>query len=327
MLGTVFGFIGFGSYSLFHGFTGFMVAEILLGIGQSFISGSDSAMLYDTLYDLKKEKRYIKYEGGISAAGNFAESVAGVIIFLLILFGMKTYRTAYFIQTAVAFAAIPAAMMMTEPLRHKKLVPENPLKILEIVRYALLRNKPLSRYILFSSIIGFSTLSMAWFAQVYFFKVNLRESLFPVFWTLLNLTVGLGSLRAYRIERYLGTGRTVLVILVFIASGFFLNGIFIGIPAIALFFVFYFFRGLATPVLKDYINRITTSDIRATVLSVRSLVIRILFFLIGPLLGWFSDNISLRLALLSCGMTILIAGSYTVLLIFKDLRNQSSMIP
>jgi hypothetical protein len=303
-----------------------MVAEILLGIGQSFISGSDSAMLYDTLYDLKKEKKYMKYEGSISATGNFAESMAGVVIFLLILSGMKTYRIAYYIQTVVAFAAIPAAIMLTEPLRHKKLVPANPLRILEIIRYALLRNKTLSRYILFSSIIGFSTLSMAWFAQVYFYKVNLHESLFPVFWTLLNLTVGLGSIRAYRIERYLGIRRTVLIILLFIAAGFFLNGIFISIPAISLFFVFYFFRGLATPVLKDYINRITTSDIRATVLSARSLVIRILFFLIGPLLGWFSDHISLRTALLSCGMTILVAGGFITLLIYKDLKNQSSKI-
>ena len=318
ILGTFFGFVGFGSYSLFHGFTGFMVAEILLGIGQSFISGSDSAMLYDTLYDLRKEKNYMKYEGRISAAGNFAESIGGIVIFMLIFLGMKTYRIPYYIQTAVAFAAIPAAIMLAEPLRHKKLVPKNPLKILEIIKYALLKNKPLSRNIFFSSIIGFSTLSMAWFAQIYFYRVNLRESLFPVFWTLLNLTVGLGSVRAYRIEKYLGIRKTIFMILIFITSGFFINGIFISIPAISLLFIFYFFRGIATPVLKDYINRITTSDIRATVLSVRSLLIRILFFLIGPLLGWFSDHISLRMALLTCGTTIFITGGFTVLLIFKN---------
>ncbi len=323
ILGSFFGFVGFGSYALFHGFTGFMIAEILLGTGQSFISGSDSAMLYDTLYDLGEEKKYMKQEGRISAVGNFAESLGGVIVFLLIILGMKTYRIPYFIQTGVAFAAIPAAILLAEPHRHKKLVPENPLKIPEIIRHALLKNKPLSLYIVFSSIIGFSTLSMAWFAQIYFFRVHLHESLFPVFWTLLNLTVGLGSVRAYRIERVMGVRKTVLIILIFIAAGFFLNGIFISIPAISLFFIFYYFRGIATPVLKDYINRITTSDIRATVLSLRSLIIRLLFFIIGPALGWISDRINLRTALLTCGFTVLLTGTVTVLLILNKTPKES----
>ncbi len=321
ILGTFFGFVGFGSYSLFYGFTGFMIAEILLGIGQSFISGSDSAMLYDTLLDSGNEKKYMKYEGRISAAGNFAESLAGIIIFFMIFFGMNSYRIPYYMQTLVALAGIPAAFLLHEPKKHKHLMPEQPSKIMEIVRYSLVKNKILRNYILFSSIIGFSTLSMAWFAQIYFYKVHLNQTLFPVFWMLLNLTVGIGSVRAYRIEKMMGLKKTILLILIFIASGFFLNGIFISIPAISLLFVFYFVRGFATPVLKDYINRLTASNIRATVLSVRSLIIRLLFSALGPLLGLLSDKISLRLALLSCGFTVLLTGGITVMGILLSARN------
>ncbi|RPI41295.1 MAG: MFS transporter, partial [Bacteroidetes bacterium] len=45
IMGSVFGTLGFMTYSLSHGFTGFLVAEVILGIGQSCISGADSAML------------------------------------------------------------------------------------------------------------------------------------------------------------------------------------------------------------------------------------------------------------------------------------------
>ncbi|MFO7655792.1 MAG: MFS transporter [Bacteroidales bacterium] len=320
LLGALFGFFGFGTYSLFHGFSGFIMAEILLGIGQSFISGSDSAMLYDTLLDSGKAKKYMKYEGRISAAGNFAEASAGLVIFLLIFSGMSTYRIPYYLQTFVALMAIPAALLLTEPGRHKNLVPVKLARLFDIVKYALFENKPLRNHIIFSSIIGFSTLTMAWFAQIYFYRVHLNESLFPVFWTLLNLTVGIGSVRAYRIEKYLGMKKTVLLVLLFISSGFFLNAIFLSIPAILLLFVFYFVRGIATPVLKDYINRLTTSDIRATVLSVRSLIIRILFSAIGPLLGWMSDNISLRMALLMCGFTVLLTGGITIAAILRSIK-------
>ena len=63
---------------------------------------------------------------------------------------------------------------------------------------------------------------------------------------------------------------------------------------LATLLLFYFCRGIATPVLKDYINRITTSDIRATVLSIRSLLIRAFFAIIGPLFGYLADHFSLE---------------------------------
>ncbi len=39
-------------------------------------SGSDSALLYDILQEAKKEKDYLKIEGRLISAGNFAEAVA-----------------------------------------------------------------------------------------------------------------------------------------------------------------------------------------------------------------------------------------------------------
>ncbi|HKL37818.1 MAG TPA: hypothetical protein VJ876_02920, partial [Bacteroidales bacterium] len=70
---------------------------------------------------------------------------------------------------------------------------------------------------------------------------------------------------------------------------------------------FYLLRGVATPVLKDYINRIADSHTRATVLSVRNFAIRVLFAGIGPFLGWYTDHYSLASAL------TLAAGTFFVL--------------
>jgi len=86
---------------------------------------------------------------------------------------------------------------------------------------------------------------------------------------------------------------------------------------IVLYF-FYLIRGYATPVLKDYINRITVSSIRATVLSVRNFIIRLLFALTGPILGWIKDIYSLPQALGLAGIIFLIISLLTALLFISS---------
>ena len=51
ILGVILGTIGFGIYSFSFGFMGFLLADLVLGFGQSFISGADSALLYYSLLD------------------------------------------------------------------------------------------------------------------------------------------------------------------------------------------------------------------------------------------------------------------------------------
>jgi hypothetical protein len=79
----------------------------------------------------------------------------------------------------------------------------------------------------------------------------------------------------------------------------------------------YFLRGISYPVLKDYINQIITSDIRATVLSVSSLVRRLFFSIFGPVIGWVSDLYSLSTALMLCGIIFLFWGGISLILLHR----------
>ena len=49
IIGSLLGTLGFVVLSFSHSLPGFLLAEIILGLGGSFISGSDSALLYDSL--------------------------------------------------------------------------------------------------------------------------------------------------------------------------------------------------------------------------------------------------------------------------------------
>jgi len=311
ILGATFGTIGFATYSFSFGFVGFLVAEIILGIGQSCISGADSAMLYDTLLEKGHEKRYTRFEGRITSLGNIAEAAAGILGGVL---AGITLRTPYFAQSFVAFIALPAALTLVEPARQIPLMKASLREVVQIARFALFKDRPLRRNILFSAITGTATLTMAWFAQPYFEYSKIDIAWYGLLWTSLNLTVAFTSYNAHRIEQKLGQSRSIILIALIIPIGYLALSRFHTPYGLIILFLFYLVRGFATPVLKDYINRITASNIRATVLSVRNFVIRLLFALVGPLLGWIKDIYSLPQALTLAGIIFLVVSILTAIL-------------
>jgi MFS family permease len=323
IIGAVFGTIGFATYNFSYGFWGFLLAEVILGLGQSCISGADSAMLYDSLLEKGEEKQYTRFEGRITSLGNIAEAIAGIIGGLL---ATITLRAPYFAQAFVAFIALPAAITLVEPTRKVPLIKAGIMEVVRIAKFAIFGDRSLRRNILFSSITGTATLTMAWFAQPFFEYTNIEIAWFGVLWTCLNLTVAITSYTAHRLESKLGQKYSILLIALLIPLGYLALGRFHMPTGLVILFLFYLVRGYATPVLKDYINRVTASNIRATVLSVRNFVIRLLFAVTGPLLGWVKDIYSLPQALTLAGGIFLVLSIITGILFIstgKDLNRIS----
>jgi len=322
IIGAMFGTIGFATYSFSFGFVGFLVAEIILGIGQSCISGADSAMLYDSLLEKGQEKKYTRFEGRITSIGNIAEASAGILGGLL---AGITLRAPYFAQAFVALIALPAALTLVEPSRTVPLIKASFLEVVHIARFALFKDRPLRRNILFSAITGTATLTMAWFAQPFFEYTYIDIAWFGLLWTSLNLTVAITSYTAHHIEQKLGQSRSIILISLLIPLGYLALSRFHLPGGLAILYIFYLVRGYATPVLKDYINRITASNIRATVLSVRNFIIRLFFALTGPMLGWVKDIYSLPQALTLAGIIFLIFSIFTAILFISSRKEMDEV--
>ena len=58
VLACILSFLGFSIYTISYGFTGFLIAELVLGLGSSFLSGTDSAILYDSLLQANRDGEY-----------------------------------------------------------------------------------------------------------------------------------------------------------------------------------------------------------------------------------------------------------------------------
>ncbi|MDR1981317.1 MAG: MFS transporter [Tannerellaceae bacterium] len=313
--GCILFFTGYVCYSLTGTFSYFILAEILLGCGQTLVNGADSALLYDTTVAHGKESVYLRYEGRITMIGNFAEAIAGIIGGFIAVYSL---RLPFYGQSLIAFTGIPAAFMLKE-LGSRKSIRSPFSEIMRIIKYSLITNKHLCYNIMYSGIIGSATLMMAWFVQPVLIHIDTPTPHFGIIWTILNLTAGIAAFYAHRMERRLGMRRMNGLILVCIVSGYIALANNLTHVSLLILLVFYIFRGFATPILKGYVNQITFSDMRATVLSIRNFIIRLIFAVIAPYIGWLNDMYSLKTALFVSAGIIFIPG---LLFLILQLRTE-----
>lgn len=318
LIGALMGTLGFGAYSISYSLLGFLLAEVLLGIGQSLLSGADTAILYDSLKEVKKEEQYLKIESRITALGNIAEALAGIFVSVVVF---SLYRNYFVLQTLLTFIAFVAAIFLYEPKIQEDGRKVGFKDIFGIVNVSFRKNKILRNFIYFSSIVGFASLSMAWLAQLIFKEVELDDKYFGYAWVILNSMVALGSILAKKIDRLLGLKWSLVYITALLSVGFMFVGLNLSFVALVPLLILFFVRGTAHPILKNYINRNTISSQRATVFSLRSLLIRIVFFAMAPLLGVISEKFSLEFALYLCAISVLIPSIVVVSLILASKKS------
>ena len=284
--GCVFMFFGFLLFSYFSNYEIFIIAEILLAIGSSMISGSDSALLYDSLINLKSEKKYTKIEGRNYSIGNFSEAIAGILGGFLASFSLLL---PIYIQTGVLFSCILVSFTLIEPINNNRKVNSSINDIFRDVIYILTSNRKLLWIILFSSIMGLASLSTAWLVQPYLIEINLTIAFFGMIWAFLNITAGIGSFYSFKIEKHNTLNNIIIYASILISIPLLILFFQLNTFGIAFLFLIYLIRGAIHPILKNNINMITQTNIRSTILSIRNFGIRVAFAIISPILGYLAD--------------------------------------
>ena len=293
VLSTIFSFLGYLAFSFFGGFYAFVTASTLVGIGGSLMSGSDSALLYDTLLETGDKKSYTKIEGKNYAIGNFSEATAGILGGFL---AVSSIYLPIYVQTVILFLSIPIALTLVEPTIHEENKIDRSIKaILGVVKFAIVENVKLRWLIIYSSTMGVATLAMAWFAQPYFKELEIPLAYFGILWAGLNFSAGLTSLNSHKFHKNDSNTKMLLYVGLAMATSFFFLGYKISLFGIIFIVFIYLFRGIITPILRNAINENTSSNKRATVLSIRSFIIRISFAICAPIFGYLADNYSLNI--------------------------------
>lgn len=294
-----------------------------LGCAISFISGTDSAIVYDSLLALGRKSEYSKYEGRLMSVGNTSEGVASIIGGLLAAISL---RLPFYVETGVLLFTIPLALMLTEPPRTKLDTSKGNFRaVWEIVVYAMHGHPELKWLIVYSSIVNASTLTMVWFIQPYLKLAGLPVWWFGFTWAALQFSVGFFSFSAHRIEKKIGRMNILTMLIILSVSGYILTAIFQSLWAIGFLVLFYIVRGMGQPTFYGYINSLISSDKRATVLSVGNLLVRLIFSCLGPVIGWIADSYSLSHAFLIAAGIFLVPGILSLFFLRKNAVVQAAV--
>ena len=273
------------------------------GLAQTFQSGADAAILYDSLKQIGREDDFQQINGRLWALTSFA-----VLIAMLIGAPIASATSLSFpilLSAGVGLLAVPVAASMHEP-RHLREEGEQDYfrTVVQGIREAW-RTPSLRYIILFSGVLFTST-----FAPMVFMQPFLRHH-----------GVGIGDLGLWQAPVRAAGIVSALLAARFIAragqrTAFFamplaLGGCYLALAGLDRLLVYAAFlpvgmvAGMQNPVLATYVNRRIPSERRATILSVQSVVGSIMLAAAEPTGGFVADELGLRALFLLFGAFVL----------------------
>jgi MFS family permease len=322
LLTGVFSTAAMTIFAIGTNFYHFLIAGILWGLAGVFVSGADAALMYDTLIDLKKEASYKKIWGQNSFYYYIGISVSSIIGGVI---ATIDYQYTYYAVIPTMALLIPLSLSFQEPKKHKEVFKKNYLRnLLKTIKKSILENKKLRWLFIYAAVLT-TFINIAFFLyQPYLQLTGLDIVYFGAVFASFNIIIAFSSKYAHAIEEKVGKKYSLISLFILIGTSFLLMSHFIYLFSFCFALFIQFAKGFSQVVISDYVHQLTTSNIRATILSLKSLIERLFFTILSPLIGWVVDIYSLQQALTVSGTIILISGGISILGLWKSKTLQTS---
>ena len=301
-LGAAIGIAGWSLYTVSASFASVLAAELLLGCSFACISGSENALLFETLRAQQREEEYARFDGRMTGWGQGGEAFAALFAGLL-------YAWAPLSPFLLQIAVWGAAWLVTRSLREPPAlpaagVPSHVGAALRTCRYAFVENRRLRGTLLLAMVLGLASYYPVWLIQPFMQECGVPLTWFGPIWAGANLTVALFSLAGQRLHFHLGERGLFLLYLGLILAGYLGLGLTHALWSFACYFLLTAMRGLQGPLLRHHLQRDSTRENRASILSLKALGFRLLFVVTGPPVGWFADRFGLASTFLLLGLLL-----------------------
>jgi len=285
--------------------TMFAIFAILSALSGALYSGTDTALIYDTLKNEGKEKYFKKISGTYWALWPFGAMLGSII---------GGYLASISLKTSVGYSIIPfvvallASLSLTEPKYEKKVGATVNGHMLEAFK-DVLKNKQML-VILAGGVVAWSFGEGSHSLGQIFFQFKQ----IPILWFgyIAAAAFGLSSLGFYishDVSEWLGNKRTVIICVVLAFLLLIFSTLTPGYIAVILFTATSFFFGLRSPVLGHLWNEESESRKRATLNSINSLVFQLGLAITGPIVGYWADLYTINTAFLISGIIVLVIST------------------
>lgn len=284
-----FAFLIYGSG---HSFAPFLLAELIIALGVSLVSGADTSLLYDSLKKLNREEEYQKIEGRARAIQLISFAVCNLLGGFI---GFYSYRATVYLSALGPFFALLISFGFVEVnIPHSgRSFKENLTSYKQLMFDSLkfIKKHKLIRWqIIFSSVLAGSASWLLWLYQPYMQWTGLPVWGFGIAFAVFNLIAAYMSSIAHRLEGYFSVINLIIIIILLQVTPLILMSYIIG-PFSFLFILGHqSVRGISRPLINDWLLKYTFADKRATVISINSMTGRLFFAVTSPVLGYISNN-------------------------------------
>jgi predicted MFS family arabinose efflux permease len=283
----LFGLLGWSWYLAAETFWGVLVAELFLGVSYAFISGSDTALLFETLRASGRVDLYARLDGRLVSWGQGGEAAGA-------LFAGAMYAwwplLPFVAQIAVWAVALALCLSLRDPsCDDGGHVTSHLAEALGVCRQAF--GDPAIRSTIFSGmLLGLASFYMVWLIQPHMQACSVPLAWFGPVWAGANLAVALGASVSHRFHGWLSMRGMFVLFFALIVTAY--TGLGLG-KATASFLFYYLLtlmRGMQGPIMRSRLQALSRRRNRASILSLHSLVFRLGFVLSGPLVGVLADS-------------------------------------
>ena len=307
IIACMFGIAGWSVYLKAGSFWHVIGAEMLLGVCYAFISGSDTALLYETLKDGGRTELYNRLDGRMVTWAQSGEALGALCAGLLYV---RSPLLPFIVQVGVWSLALMLALSLREPAveasPHR--VSSHLQEAARIGRYALTEKPILRATMVFGVLLGLASFYPVWLVQPFMRECGVPLAWFGPIWAGANLTVAFFAYHSHRVLDRLGLRRMCVLFGVLIVVGYLGLGLTGAVGSFLFYYLLTAMRGLQGPMLRSVLQHHASRWMRASILSLHSLLFRLGYVVTGPLVGWVSDRQGL-----STGFLVL-AASFSLLL-------------
>ena len=286
MLGSLSMMISTLIYAFGNNYSSFILAEVIFSIGMCFKSGSDTALLYDSLKKLGQEDRFKGIQGkGYSLA--LLVQVPGSILAGYV-FEWKA-ELPMLISGGFMLVAFIIELFFTEvPVYDHEDKPSYLGQITSSISYTI-KHQKVKGIIVFSMFFYIFYRAGFWFFQPYLKSIDIPVIYFGYIFAIFNLIAAITSKYSAQIVSKT-KGKTLMFLGILMVVSFMT----LGATHMAIGFILILpqqvARGLYKPVIMKMLNKNIPSSKRATIISLHSLVQNLAVAITMPAIGRLMDS-------------------------------------
>jgi len=280
--GSALAVVGWLLYALADTLWQILLAEVWLGAGLSLISGADAALLYESLKASGRAKDFGKWYGRMRSVGQFAEGSSALMAGAM--YAAWT-RLPFVVEVFVWIAALLVTHRLVEVPVVQAQGLGHGLRVQRILRHALIDNRRLRSVIYLTTTLALACYIPIWLVPLYARDAGIDAESWGMIWAASSYSVALSSLAANGIKARLGLGGSLFACVLLVLAGYLGLGLSETAFGVAFYFCVSWVRGSHAALLHHEEQMLISSGDRAAFVSLRSLLFRLAFVGLGPLIG------------------------------------------